>query len=256
MKLIICEDRTQAAERLAGMLVDHIVANPRLKLGLSAGTTSQIAYAGMVRRWHEHGNFSFRYVTTFNTDEYATLSPADHRSTRYLMNCNLFCQVDIPREQTFIPRGDAANLDAECKAYDLLLDARDGLDVVVLGLGHNGHVGLNEPGSSPKARTRLVDLTPSTIAAISGGERFRRVEEVPLKAIAMGLADITDAGHIYLIASGLGKAEAVQRMVAGRPGPNNPSSLLINHPKLTVVVDRDAASTLDDSVIARLGEKP
>jgi glucosamine-6-phosphate deaminase len=252
MKLIICEDRGEAAERLAGMLVDHVVKNPRLKLGLSAGSTSQLAYAGMVRRWHEHGNFSFRYVTTFNTDEYASLSPADHRSTRYLMNCNLFCQVDIPREQTFIPRGDAADLDSECKAFDLLLDARDGLDVVVLGLGHNGHVGLNEPGSSSKSRTRLVGLTPSTIAAISGGERFKRAEEVPLKAIAMGMADIIDAGRIYLIACGVGKADAVQRMVTAKPGPNNPSTLLINHPHITVVVDRDAASGLEPDQIKKL----
>ncbi|GDY14985.1 glucosamine-6-phosphate deaminase [Planctomycetota bacterium] len=252
MKLIICEDRAEAAERLAGMLADAVKKEPRLKLGLSAGTTSLLAYAGLVRRWHEHGDFTFRYVTTFSTDEYTTLPPSDHRSTRYLMNTNLFCQVDLPREQTCIPRGDAADLDSECKAYDLLLDARDGLDVVVLGLGHNGHVGLNEPGSSAKSRTRLVDLTPSTVAAISGGERFKRVEEVPLKAITMGMADIIDAGRILLIACGVGKAEAVTRMCTARPGPANPSTLILHHPQLTVIVDRAAASGLDAEQIKKL----
>ncbi len=252
MKLVLCDDRAHAGECLAKMLMDAVVKNPRLKMALSAGSTSLSAYAGLVRMWHERGGFSFRYVTTFNTDEYVGLSPYDHRSTRYLMNCNLFCQVDLPREQTHIPRGDVHDLEAECKAYDLLLDARDGLDLVVLGLGHNGHVGLNEPGSPSKSRTRLVDLTPSTVAAISGGERFKRVEETPMQAIAMGMSDILDAGRILLIASGVGKADAVHRMCTARPGPNNPSTLLISHPRLTVVVDRDAASGLDPQLIEKL----
>jgi glucosamine-6-phosphate deaminase len=245
MKLIICENVQAAGELIASMLAEAISARPRLNLGLSAGRTSLVAYDELVCRWNRPGGFSFQNLTTFNTDEYVSLSPHDRRSTRFIMNRHLFSQVDVAREQTFIPRGDAADLEAECKAYDLLIEAGGGLDLVVLGLGHNGHIGLNEPGSSPKSRTRLVDLTPSTLAAISGGERFRNLEDTPSRAISMGMATILEARKVWLAATGIGKSEALHRMVEGRVGPGNPSSLLTSHRALTVIVDRDAAAKLD-----------
>ncbi len=218
-----------------------------LSLGLSAGRTSLVAYDELVCRWHRPAGFSLRQVTTFNTDEYVGLAPQDRRSTRFIMNRQLFRQIDIPAEQTFIPRGDAKDLEAECRAYDMLIEARGGLDLVVLGLGHNGHIGLNEPGSSAKSRTRLVDLTPSTLAAISGGERFRNLEDTPSKAISMGMATILESRRVLLVVTGMGKADALHRMVEGRVGPGNPSSLLISHRDITVVADRDAATRLDPS---------
>jgi glucosamine-6-phosphate deaminase len=251
MKLIVCKDRDEAAELLAERLAEAIAGKPALRLGLSAGTTSLLAYSHLARRYHKHGGFSLRKVCTFNTDEYVGLPPEDHRATRYLMNSHLFCQVDIPREQTFIPRGDALDLDAECRAFDLLIEARGGLDLIVLGLGHNGHVGLNEPGSSPKSRTRVVELTPSTVAAISGGERFRSVDETPDSAISIGMSQILDARRVLLIATGIGKAEALHRMVEGRVGPGVPASLLTSHRDLTVIADHDAVSRIDPR---RLGE--
>lgn len=247
MKLIVCDNRQASGELIAGMLAEAIAQKPRLNLGLSAGRTSMVAYDELVCRWTSSGGFSFRNVTTFNTDEYVGLAPQDRRSTRFIMNRHLFGQIDIPREQTFIPRGDSRDLEAECKAFDLLLEARGGLDLVVLGLGHNGHIGLNEPGSSPKSRTRLVDLTPSTLAAISGGERFRNLEDTPSRAISMGMATILEARRVLLVVTGMGKAEALHRMVGGRVGPGNPSSLLLGHRDLTVVVDRDAATRLDSA---------
>lgn len=247
MKLIVCEHREASGELIATMLADAIARDPRMRLGLSAGRTSLVAYDELVCRYHERGGFSLAQVTTFNTDEYVGLAPSDRRSTRFLMNTHLFRQVDIPREQTFVPRGDASDLEAECKAFDLLLEARGGLDLVVLGLGHNGHVGLNEPGSSPKSRTRLVDLTPSTLAAISGGERFRNLETTPSRAISMGMATILEARKVLLAVTGRGKADALHRMVEGRVGPGNPASLLTSHRDLTIVMDRDAASKLDES---------
>jgi glucosamine-6-phosphate deaminase len=252
MKLIVCRDREGAAEHLAGMLADSLTARPALRLGLSAGTTSLLAYALLTRRFHKHGGFSFRRTAVFSTDEYVGVQPEDYRSTRYLLNSHLFCQIDIPREQTFVPRGDALDLDAECRAFDLLIEARGGLDLVVLGLGHNGHVGLNEPGSSPKSRSRVVDLTPSTVAAISGGERFRSIDETPSQAISLGMAQILDSRRVLVIACGLGKAEAVHRMVEGRVGPGNPASMLTSHRDVTLVVDDDAAGKLDPAVIRSL----
>ncbi|MBA3707989.1 MAG: glucosamine-6-phosphate deaminase [Planctomycetes bacterium] len=251
MKLIVCENREASADLIAGMLVTAITKNPRLRLGLSAGRTSLLAYEELACRYHEQGKFSFAKVTAFTTDEYVGLQPEDRRSTRSIMNAHLFRQVDIPREQTFIPRGDVENVEAECKAFDLLIEARGGLDLVVLGLGHNGHVGLNEPGSSPKSRTRLVDLTPSTLAAISGGERFRNLDTTPSRAISMGMATILEAARVLLVVTGVGKADALHRMVEGRVGPGVPASLLTGHRDLTVVVDRDAASKLESRHLER-----
>ncbi len=252
MQLIVADDREAAGELLADKLAEAIADNPRLVLGLSAGSTSLLAYQDLVHRWHERGGFSFNNVETFSCDEYVGLRPEDHRSTRFMLNYHLFRQVDIPRENTHVPRGDTADLELECKAYDLLIEARGGLDLVVLGLGHNGHVGLNEPGSSVKSRTRTVDLTPSTIAAISGGERFKNLSDTPSQAIAMGLGPILDAKRVLLIATGLGKAEAVRRMVEGRVGPGMPASLLTTHPNLTMIADADATRQVDAALLDRL----
>jgi glucosamine-6-phosphate deaminase len=245
--LLVCEDREAAGVKLAGMLADAIAVNPRLVLGLAAGRTSLTAYVELVRRFHGVGGFSFRHVTTFNTDEFVGLSPEDPRSTRYIMNYHLFRQVDIPREQTFVPLGNSKDFEAECAAYEKLLHSRGGLDLVVLGLGHNGHVGLNEPGSTIKSHTRVVDLTPSTLAAVSGGERFRNLEETPSQAITLGMAEILQAKRVLLTAVGMGKADIVHRMVRGRAGPSVPATLLLSHPNLTIIIDQDAACRLEQS---------
>ncbi|MCS6969713.1 MAG: glucosamine-6-phosphate deaminase [Planctomycetota bacterium] len=251
MRLIVCNDREDAASRLADLLAEALIAQPAINLGLSAGTTSVLAYIQLVRRFHA-GGFSFRQATTFNTDEYIGLKPTDHRSTRYVMNANLFYLVDIPREQTFVPRGDVSDLEAECKAFDLLIAARGGLDLVVLGLGHNGHVGLNEPGSSPRSRTRVVQLTASTLAAVSSGERFRSVDEVPPQAISMGMAQILEARRVLLIATGLGKAEAVSRMLTARASPGVPASLLTGHPDCVLIADHAALGQTPKELVASL----
>jgi glucosamine-6-phosphate deaminase len=252
MKLTVCRDRDEAAAQVADLLVGAVRKDPHLRLGLSAGSTSLIAYSEVVRRFHQDGGFSFRWVSTFNTDEYVGLKPNDPRSTRFLMNSSLFWQIDLPLCQTHVPRGDSRDLDAECQAYDLLIQARGGINLVVLGLGHNGHVGLNEPGSSPKSRTRLVDLTPSTLAAISGGERFKHLDETPGQAVAMGMATILESERVILVATGVGKADALQKMLEGRPGPTHPASLLIGHKNLVVIADRDAAMKLAPKTVEKL----
>lgn len=252
MKLLVTESREAAGDLLADLLVRSIKDNPRLVMGLSAGQTSQLAYSELVHRWHERGDFSFRQCTAFSTDEYVGLRSADRRSTRSMLNYHLFRLIDIGLENTYVPRGDAADLELECKLYDLLIQARGPIDLVVLGLGHNGHVGLNEPGSTARSRTRIVDLTTSTVAAISGGERFRNVDETPAQAISLGMSTILEAKRVLVIATGIGKAEAVHRMVEGRVGPGVPASLLTGHADFTVVADRDAVSLLHPDSITSL----
>ncbi|TVR43843.1 MAG: glucosamine-6-phosphate deaminase [Planctomycetota bacterium] len=242
MPLLICQDAPYAALRLADIIEQAILENPRLTLGLATGRTSAAAYAELVARHHQNTELAFRQVTTFNTDEFVPLAATHRMSARYLMNYRLFRHVDIKLENTYIPHGDAVDLAAECRAYEAMLQARGGLDLVVLGLGHNGHVGFNEPGSSAKSRTRVVEFTNSTLAALSDGYRFQSLEETPRRAITMGLGTILAAKHILLIATGVSKAHAVHRMFDCRPGPSVPASLLLQHPNLTMIIDADAAS--------------
>lgn len=244
MRLVICRNAHGAAMQLADLIEDRVRSEPKLNLGLATGRTSAGAYEALVRRHNACTDFTFRHVSTFNTDEFVGLKPWDSRSTRFFMNYRLFKHVDIPLENTMVPRGDAVDVESEAKAYELLIKARGGLDIAVLGLGHNGHVGFNEPGSSAKSRTREVEFTESTLAALSDGNRFQSLNETPRKALTMGLATFYEARHVLLIATGIGKANAVHRVFDGKPGPSVPASLLMDHPNLTVIVDQDAASTL------------
>lgn len=246
MPLLICRSAQVAAIRLADILEQAILNRPDLTMGLATGRTSSAAYEELVLRHHQNTELAFRQVTTFNTDEFVPLPATHPMSARYLMNYRLFRHVDIQLENTYIPHGDNPDLQAECKAYEAMLSARGGLDLVVLGLGHNGHVGFNEPGSSARSRTRVVEFTTSTLAALSDGYRFKSIDETPRQAISMGLGTILAAKHILLIATGISKAYAVHRMFDCRPGPSVPASLLLAHPNLTVIVDTDAASQLAD----------
>jgi len=244
MGLIVCPDSNKAAVCLADHLQQALIEKPDLCLGLAAGSTSGLAYCELVRRYHTNKNLTFRYATSFNTDEFLEISPDDPRSVRYFMNTSLFKLVDFPLEHTHVPRGDVPDPDQECRAYDALIKARGGLDLVVLGLGHNGHIGFNEPGSTARSRTRVVGFTESTMAALSDGRRFHNLDETPSAALTMGLSTILQSRHILLIATGIGKRLAVHKMFDCKPGSNLPASHLLNHPRLTVIVDRDAAAAL------------
>lgn len=244
MALVICRHPRAAATYLADTIEAAIRDQDRIAIGLATGRTSAAAYDQLVRRHHCDPTLSFRRVTAFNTDEFVGLSGDDPHSSRYYMNRHLFHHIDIRLENTHVPRGDAVDLEAACRSFDYALQAVGGLDLVVLGLGHNGHVGFNEPGSSIRSKTRVVDFTESTLAALSDGNRFETLGETPTQAITMGLGAILAARHVCLIATGIGKANAVHRMFDGKPGPAVPASLLRSHQQLTIIVDQDAASTL------------
>ncbi len=246
MQLIVSKSYRHTAVRLADIIEEAVVNNPRLVMGLATGRANALAYRELVRRYHQNLKISFRLACSFNTDEFLGLGPSDPHSTRYFMNTNLFDHIDIPAENTHVPRGDTRNVRLECRAFDYLIQARGGLDLMVLGLGYNGHIGFNEPGSTIKSRTRHVDFTESTLAALSDGERFASVGETPTSALTIGLSSILDAKHILLIATGIGKVDAVHQMIEGRAGSSFPASLLLAHPNLTVIIDRFAADGLKE----------
>ena len=235
--------------RLADWIEKQVLDKPRLNMGLACGKTSGRAYEELVKRYHRNDGLTFRFATTFNTDEFIGVHPDDPRSARYFMNTRLLKLCDFRLENTHVPRGDAVDLEAECLAYESFIQAGGGLDLVVLGLGHNGHVGFNEPGSNLKSRTRVVEFTESTLSALSDGNRFAGLSQTPTSAIAMGMATIMEAKHVMLIATGIAKAQAVHRMFDNRPGPAVPASQLLSHPNLSVVVDRDAASLLKNPAV-------
>jgi len=241
MQLTICQDPEAAALRLADTIEQAVADKPNLVMGLATGRASSGAYKELARRHYQKMSLSFRHAIAFNTDEFIGMQRWDPRSTRYFMNTNFFNLVDLPLENTFVPNGSSGDLQAECKAYDFLIQSHGGLDLVVLGLGHNGHVGFNEPGSSIKSKTRVVEFTESTLAALSGGHRFRNLDETPRSAITMGLGTIMSARHLLLIATGIGKAEAVHKMLDGKPGPSVPASQLLSHPRISVILDQDSA---------------
>ena len=244
MDLRVCDNPESASEELATIMEEAVRGNPHLCMALATGRSSSRAYKSLVERYHQKQDLTYRYLTCFNTDEYVGVRPEDPRSTRYFMNYHFYRQTDIALENTYAPRGHVEDIESECRAYDLLIKARGGLDLVVLGLGYNGHVGFNEPGSSVKSRTREVEFTESTLAALSDGFRFKNLNDTPASALAMGLATIKEAKHVIIIATGIGKAESIHRMVDYKPSPSVPASQLIEHEHLTVIVDKGAASKL------------
>ncbi len=219
-------------------------------LGLATGSTPINLYRQLVE-FHRQG-LSFSHVTTINLDEYVGLQ-ADHpQSYRRFMDHNLFSQVDIPPSNTFLPNGMAPNLDRECGRYDAILDAHP-IDLQILGIGRNGHIGFNEPDISLKTQTHVIDLTEDTIRA---NARFFSTEaEVPTRAITMGIQSILQAKAIFLMAFGRDKAWAVQRALSGEVSTEVPASFLQMHPNVTFVLDQEAAEMLDDPHAAVLGHE-
>ena len=208
-------------------------------LGLATGETPILLYQALVAFYRQ--GLSFRQVTTVNLDEYVGLS-SDHRQSYHrFMAEHFWSQIDIPAEQTHIPQGLAPDLDQECRRYDQVL-ADHPIDLQVLGIGRNGHIGFNEPDDVLNATTHVVTLTPDTLAA--NARFFDTAGNVPTHAITMGMESILQAREIVLMAFGWDKAEAVQRALGDTISPQVPASFLQRHPNVTFVLDHDAASAL------------
>ena len=232
----------QAASALAGKVVNEAVRkNPFIVLGLATGSTPLGLYAEMIKA-HQKG-LDFSHVRSFNLDEYYGITGTHPQSYHKFMNDNLFKHINIDLKNTRVPDGMAKDVDAFCRQYEADMKAVGGVDIQVLGIGSDGHIGFNEPGSSLVSRTRKVTLAPSTIK--DNTRFFKKESDVPRFAISMGIGTVMEAKQCILLAFGVNKAKAVKGMIEGGISQFCPASALQMHPNTLVFLDEAAASELE-----------
>jgi len=235
----ILESAHAVALKAADICSELLQRKPDARLGLATGRTPQALYAELIRR-SKLGHLSFARAETFNLDEYVGFGPEHAQSFHRAMRDSLFGQVDIDPVNTHLPRGDAADPLAEAGAYEALVKSRGGIDLQILGIGRNGHIGFNEPGSSFGSRTRVKTLSRVT----RSDNQLGPPDEGPTMAITMGIGTILDAGALLMLATGSAKAAAVAAAVEGPLAARCPASAIQLHPDATVVLDPEAAANL------------
>lgn len=241
MRIIIAKDYEAMSRKAAILLAGQVIHTPNAVLGLATGSTPVGTYQHLVAL-HNDGLVDFSNVTTFNLDEYKGLAPADSQSYAWFMQQHLFGHINVTQENIHIPNGMAPDTQAECQEYERKIEGAGGIDIQLLGIGNNGHIGFNEPDLKFEARTHLVDLDDETIKANS--RFFDSPDQVPRQAISMGIKTIMRSRRIVLLASGTGKAQVIHDMVYGKITPELPASVLQLHPDVTIIVDSDAAKLL------------
>lgn len=241
MKIIKTKDYEHMSRVTANLLSAQVIMNPDCVLGLATGSTPVGAYKQLVQ-WFQKGDLDFSEVTSVNLDEYKGLSPENDQSYRYFMNHNLFDHINIRKDHTFVPNGLEPDAEKACDDYNKIIHDLGGIDLQLLGLGNNGHIGFNEPSSSFEKETHCVDLTQSTIDA--NARFFSSLSEVPRQAYTMGIQTIMQAKKIVVAVSGQGKASIVKEAFFGPITPQVPASVLQLHSDVTVVGDEAALSML------------
>jgi len=242
MEVVVKETYDEISALGVKIIAEVIARKPRCVMGLATGSTPLGIYKELARM-NKAGEIDFAQVVTFNLDEYVGL-PTDHpESYRRFMNENLFDHVNIRKENTYVPDGMADDIHAFCDWYEQKILEHGGIDIQLLGIGHNGHIGFNEPGSSLGSRTRVKTLTQTTLEA---NARFfdDDVSQVPKYAITMGIGTILDAEQVLLVANGEGKADAIATTVEGPITAQVPATVVQMHRKATLVLDVAAASKL------------
>lgn len=242
MRFVKCKDYDEMSRRAAELISAQVLMKPECVLGLATGSSPIGTYKNLIAMY-EAGDLDFSSVKTVNLDEYKGLSGDNNQSYRYFMNTNLFDHVNIDKKNTNVPNGLADDDDAECRRYDAVVKSMGGIDLQLLGLGHNGHIGFNEPDSVYPKGTHCVALTQSTIDANS--RLFENKDEVPRFAYTMGIQTIMMAKKIVVVVSGKDKAAIVKRAFTGVVVPQVPASVLQLHPDVTIVGDEAAFSELD-----------
>lgn len=240
MRVYIEENKEILSYKAFEMMKEIVTTKTKPVLGLATGSTPIQLYKYMIED-HKKQHTSYASVTTINLDEYIGLDPNNHLSYHHFMNDNLFSHIDISKENTFLPNGIAQDLVEECHRYNNLT-LQYPRDVQLLGLGNNGHIGFNEPLTPFDSTTRVVDLTKETIHA--NARFFKSIDEVPKKAITLGIENIMNAKKIILLAFGKSKAKAVKAMIEDEMSINCPASVLRNHPDVHIFLDKEAASLL------------
>ena len=243
MEIVRCRDYEEMSSKAADMVCEEIGKKPDLVLGLATGSTPLGLYRELIDR-NGKGKVSFKNVRSINLDEYAGLGESDEQSYAYYMHYNLFSHIDIDSGNTHIPDGKDADHESECSKYDAVIDELEGIDVQILGIGHDGHIGFNEPGNAFIPRTHRVKLTEETIEA--NKRFFERKEDVPKYAYTMGIKDIFNAGKIILLVSGKDKAEILRKAFKGPITPEVPASILQLHRDVTLIGEEKALEMLDE----------
>lgn len=237
MKLVHVENYDEMSMQAARAVFDKITSSERVVLGLATGSTPEKMYDYLVDMLNKN-KVDLSHVYTVNLDEYVGLD-ADHpQSYHQYMNRIFFDRVDIPKNHTFLPNGAAENLEDEVAEYEKLIEELGGVDLQVLGIGRNGHIAFNEPGTAFDSETHVVDLTETTVN--DNARFFDTIDEVPKQAISMGLSTIMNAKSIVMMASGEEKADAITAMMEGEVDESLPGSILQRHHDVTVIADRKA----------------
>ena len=241
MEVVICKTKEEASKIAAGMITAAVKKNPKIVLGLATGSTPVPLYDEMAKACNA-GEVSYRQVRSWNLDEYVGLAGTHDQSYRYFMNENLFKKIDIKISNTHVLNGLAKNPEKECKAYEAQIKRAGGIDIQVLGIGSDGHIAFNEPGTSLQSRTGVVYLTPQTIK--DNARFFASEKDVPTQALSMGVGTICEAKKIILLAFGKNKADAVAGCVEGAMSQFCTASALQAHTDTWVFCDEAAAAKL------------
>ncbi len=241
MDKIICKNYDEVSLLGAYIIARQIKLEPNSVLGLATGSTPLGMYKKLIEL-HERDGLDFSGVTTFNLDEYYPISKSNDQSYDYFMWNNLFSRINIKRENVHLPNGECDDPLLEAETFERALDDIGGVDIQVLGIGVEGHIGFNEAGDHLNPETHLADLSPSTIQA--NARFFASEDDVPKKALTMGIGTIMKAQSIILLASGANKAPVIKKLFSGKITTEVPASMLLLHPDVTVILDEDAASLL------------
>ena len=242
MKIYKAKDYKDMSRKAANIISAQVIMKPNCVLGLATGSTPIGTYDQLVE-WYNKGDLDFSEVTTVNLDEYKGLPRTNDQSYYYFMHQHLFDRVNIDPERTNVPNGMEPDAEKECGRYEELIRSLGGVDLQLLGLGHNGHIGFNEPGEAFEKETHCVDLTESTIEA--NKRFFASADEVPKQAYTMGIKTIMQAKKILIVVNGENKADIVERAFFGPVTPEVPASILQLHNDVTLVGDEEALAKIE-----------
>ncbi len=243
MRIIVTESYEEMSTAAARIVAGQLYLKPNSVLGLATGSTPLLMYQKLVQV-HEQIGLDFSEAISFNLDEYLGLEPENPQSYHYFMHENFFDKINIKPENIFIPNGKPDNLDKECKHYDKLIESKGGIDLQILGVGQNAHIGFNEPDIKFEATTHKVKLDEETIEA--NARFFSDRKDVPRYAISMGIKTIMLAKKVILLANGKNKAEAIYKAIYGGVRPDAPASILQLHQDVLIIVDKEAAALLPE----------
>lgn len=245
MRIIITDTYEDMSKKAATIVASQVNLKPNSILGLATGGTPVGMYQELVKMYNDN-EVDFSETKTFNLDEYYPIDRDNDQSYYYYMNENLFKHINVSNDNINIPNGKAEDIEKECYEYDKNIYNSGGIDLQVLGIGNNGHIGFNEPDVTFESGTHKVKLDDETINA--NARFFDSVEDVPTEAISMGMKTIMQSNKIVLLANGKGKAKIIDKMLFGEISPNVPASILQLHPHVIVIIDKEAAKYIEDKI--------